>query len=183
MNEKKSLWGFNTRQIVYGAIGAALYGVLSYVTNVIPLPAAGNITFRPAVAVLIFFGAAFGPIVGFIAGLVGNILGDGISGFGFWWHWSLGNGIMGLIAGLGMQWISDYKKPRDIAIAVGAGIVGILIGLLFASVVEKLTSAIDWPTAIGGYWIPAVVGNVVVTVILVPVLCVAYAAVLSRRSR
>lgn len=183
MNEKKNIWEFNTRQIVYGAIGAALYGVLSWVTNVIPLPAAGNITFRPAVAVLIFFGAAFGPIVGFIAGLVGNILGDGISGFGFWWHWSLGNGIMGLIAGLAMIWISDYKKTRDISIAVGMGIIGILIGLLFASVVEKLTGGIDWATALGGYWLPAVAGNTVVTIILVPILCIAYAAVLTRRSR
>jgi energy-coupling factor transport system substrate-specific component len=183
MNEKKNIWEFNTRQIVYGAIGAALYGVLSYVTNVIPLPAAGNITFRPAVAVLIFFGAAFGPIVGFIAGLVGNILGDGLSGFGFWWHWSLGNGFMGLIAGLAMIWISDYRKTRDIAIAVGMGIIGILIGLLFASVVEKLTGGIDWATALGGYWLPAVAGNTVVTVILVPILCIAYAAVLTRRSR
>ena len=51
MNDNKSTWEFGTRQVVYGAIGAALYGVLSWVTNVIPLPAAGNVTFRPAVAV------------------------------------------------------------------------------------------------------------------------------------
>ena len=46
--------------------------------------------------VLIFFGVAFGPWVGLIAGLVGNILGDAISGFGFWWHWDVGNGIVGV---------------------------------------------------------------------------------------
>jgi len=182
MNDTK-LWEFKTRQVVYGAIGAALYGVLSWLTNVVPLPAAGNITFRPAVAVLIFFGVAFGPWVGFIAGLVGNILGDAISGFGFWWHWDLGNGIMGLIPGLAMLMIRDYRKVKDIAIAAGMGIVGILVGMLFASVVEKLTGGIDWATAIGGYWVPAVVGNTIVTIILLPILMVAYQAVVSRRGR
>ena len=182
MNDSK-LWEFNTRQVVYGAIGAALYGVLSWLTNIFPLPAAGNITFRPAVAVLIFFGVAFGPWVGLIAGLVGNILGDAISGFGFWWHWDVGNGIMGLIPGLAMLMIRDYRKPRDISIAVGFGIVGILVGMLFASVMEKLTGGIDWATAIGGYWVPASIGNIIVTVILLPILMVAYQAVVSRRGR
>ncbi len=181
MNGK--LWEFKTRQVVYGAIGAALYGVLSWLTNAFPLPAAGNITFRPAVAVLIFFGVAFGPWVGLIAGLVGNILGDAISGFGFWWHWSLGNGIMGLIAGLALPLVQDYRKPKDIGVAVGFGIVGILVGMLFASVMEKLTGGIDWATAIVGYWVPASVGNTIVTVILLPILMVAYHAVVSRRGR
>ena len=61
MNDRANTWEFGTRQVVYGAIGAALYGVFSWATNIFPLPAAGNITFRPAVAVLIFFGAAYGP--------------------------------------------------------------------------------------------------------------------------
>lgn len=183
MNEKTNIWEFKTRQVVYGAIGAALYGVLSFVTNVIPLPAAGNITFRPAVAVLIFFGLAFGPWVGLIAGLLGNVLGDAISGFGFWWHWCVGNGLIGLIAGLAMLWIKDFRKPRDIALAVGMGIAGNLVGLLFASVMEKVTGGIDWPTALGGYWLPSVAGNSVVTIILLPILMVAYAAVAARRSR
>ncbi len=181
MNGK--LWEFKTRQVVYGAIGAALYGVLSWFTNIVPLPAAGNITFRPAVAVMIFFGVAFGPWVGFIAGLVGNILGDAISGFGFWWHWDVGNGIMGLIPGLAMLMIKDYRKLKDISIAIGFGIVGILVGMLFASVMEKLTGGIDWATAIGGYWVPAIIGNTIVTVILLPILMVAYQAVVSRRGR
>ena len=180
---KQNIWEFNTRQVVYGAIGAALYGVLSWVTNAFPLPAAGNITFRPAVAVLIFFGIAFGPWVGLISGLLGNVLGDAISGFGFWWHWSLGNGIIGLIAGLVILYVKDYRKPKDIAIAAGAGIVGNVVGMLFASVIEKLTGGIDWATALGGYWAPAVIGNTLVTIILLPILMVAYAAVVARRSR
>ncbi|MBU4225830.1 MAG: ECF transporter S component [Chloroflexi bacterium] len=179
----KKLWEFSTRQVVYGAIGAALYGVFSWVTNVIPLPAAGNITFRPAVAVLIFFGAAYGPWVGLISGLVGNILGDAISGWGFWWHWSLGNGLMGMIPGLAMGLIKEYNKKKDISIAVGFGAVGIAIGMLFASLMEIVTGGIDMATALIGYFTPAFLGNLVVTVVLLPILMVAYHAVVARRGR
>ena len=84
MQEKKSLWKFGTKQVVYAAIGAALYAVLAYATNMIQLPGAGNVSFRPAVVIPMFFGIAFGPIVGFIAGFVGNILADLLSGYGFW---------------------------------------------------------------------------------------------------
>ncbi len=85
-----STWEFGTRQVVYGAIGAALYGALSWFTNFLAIPAAGNISFRPAVAVLIFFGVAYGPIVGLLAGFIGNTIGDQASGYGFYWNWSLG---------------------------------------------------------------------------------------------
>ncbi len=183
MDKNDGLWAFGTRQVVYGAIGAALYGVLSWMTNIFPLPAAGNITFRPAVAVLIMFGAAFGPWVGFIAGLLGNILGDAISGFGFWWHWSVGNGIMGLVAGLALSWVKNYANARNITIAVLFGLLGDALGMLFASVMEKVTGGIDWATALGGYWLPAFIGNALIIIILVPILLVAYNAVISRRSR
>lgn len=66
--EKRSLWQFGTREVVFAAIGAALYGVLSWVTNFLALPAAGNLSLRPAVAIPMFFGIAFGPIVGFLTG-------------------------------------------------------------------------------------------------------------------
>ena len=181
--EKKSLWEFGTRQVVYGAIGAALYGVLSWVTNFVPLPAAGNISFRPAVAVLVFFGVAYGPWAGLIAGLVGNTLGDAISGYGFYWNWSLGNGLMGMIPGLAMGMIQDYRSGKGIITGIGYGAVGIAVGMLFASLTEMLTSGIDISTALVGYFTPAFIGNLVVVVILLPVLMVAYAAVAAGRGR
>jgi len=181
--EDKKLWAFGTREVVYGAIGAALYGVFSWATNIFPLPAAGNITFRPAVAVLIFFGVAYGPWAGLLAGFIGNTLGDMLSGWGFWWHWSLGNGLMGLIAGLAMPMIKDFKDRADILKGIGWGTLGIAVGMLFASVMEKLTGGIDWNTAIVGYWVPAVIGNFIVTAVLLPILMIAFAAVAARRGR
>jgi len=182
MNDK-STWEFGTRQVVYGAIGAALYGVFSYVTNIFPLPAAGNITFRPAVAVLIFFGVAYGPWVGLLAGFIGNTLGDAITGWGFYWHWSLGNGLMGMVPGLIMASLKDFKARATIMKAVGWGTLGIAVGMLFASLTEMFVGGIDLSTALVGYFTPAFLGNFVVTVILLPILMVAFAGVAARRGR
>lgn len=181
--KSKSMWGFGTREVVYGAIGAALYGILSWASNFIPLPAAGNISFRPAVAVLIFFGSAFGPWVGLLTGLLGNTLGDALTGWGLYWNWSVGNGLIGLVAGLAVNMIKDYRSGRDIGIGVGYGILGNAVGLMFASLTEIFVGGIDLNTALVGYFTPAFLGNTVVTIILLPILLVAYAAVAARRGR
>lgn len=181
--ENKSLWAFGTRQVVYGAIGAALYGAFSLLTNLIPLPAAGNITFRPAVAILIFFGIAYGPWVGLLAGFIGNTLGDMLAGWGFYWNWSLGNGLMGMIPGLAMLMITQYRETSQIVKAVIWGAVGIAVGMMFASLTEMFVSGIDFKTALVGYFTPAFLGNLVVTVVLLPILMIAFAAVAARRGR
>src|SRR5918995_1810074 len=73
----------------------------------------------------------YGPIVGFLAGLIGNTLGDLISGFGFYWNWSLGSGLMGMVPGLIMATITDFKDRAQIIKAVGWGTLGIVVGMLF----------------------------------------------------
>jgi energy-coupling factor transport system substrate-specific component len=181
--EQKNTWEFGTRQVVYGAIGAALYGALSLLTNLVPLPAAGNITFRPAVAVLIFFGIAYGPWVGLIAGFVGNTLGDALAGWGFYWNWSVGNGLMGMIPGLAMAAINDFRGRGDIIKAVLWGVAGIAVGMLFASLTEMFVGGIDLNTALVGYFVPAFLGNLLVTVVLLPILMIAFAGVAARRGR
>lgn len=183
MDDRPRTWEFGTRQVVYGAIGAALYGVLSWATNIFPLPAAGNVTFRPAVAVLIFFAIAYGPWVGFLAGLIGNTLGDLLTGWGLYWNWSVGNGLIGLVAGLGMVMILNYRSGRDIAKAIGWGTLGIAVGMLFASLTEMFTGGIDLYTALVGYFLPAFLGNFVVTLVLLPILMIAFAGVAARRGR
>jgi energy-coupling factor transport system substrate-specific component len=182
MDDKKT-WAFGTREVVYGAIGAALYGVFSWATNIFPLPAAGNITFRPAIAVLIFFGVAYGPWVGLLAGFIGNTLGDALSGWGFYWNWSLGNGLMGLVAGLAMPMINDFKARADIIKGVTWGLIGIAVGMLFASLTEMFVGGISINTALVGYFTPAFIGNAIVTIILLPILMIAFAGVASRRGR
>jgi len=181
--QKKSLWQFGTREVVYAAIGAALYGVFSWATNFLALPAAGNISLRPAVAIPMFFGVAFGPWVGFLSGFLGNVLGDFLSGYGFWWYWDLGNGIMGLIPGLIWLSLPDLKSGASILKAELFVVLGAAIGMLVPSLLEIWFSGIDINTAILGYWVPAAISNIINGLILVPILMVAYDAIAARSGR
>src|SRR5258706_11008539 len=119
-----SRWAVDSRVIVYSAIGAALYGIL--LVAQVPIPGS-TVSVRPAFALVPFFGYAFGPIVGFFTGLVGNAIGDQISGWGALtsWNWSIANGLVGLIAGLAPmflgRWTGGSIRDRAIGGAVRGG--------------------------------------------------------------
>lgn len=52
--EKKPLWRFGTKEVVYAAIGAALYAVVTWAFNVWQIPGAGNVGIRPGVVIPMF---------------------------------------------------------------------------------------------------------------------------------
>lgn len=179
----KKLWQFGTREVVFAAIGAALYGVLSWATNFLQIPASGNVAVRPAVALPMFFGIAFGPIVGFFSGFFGNIIGDLLSGYGFWIWWDIGNGIQAMIPGLMYLSIVNFRDFATILKAELMVILGIVGGMGFASLTEIWVSGIDLATTITVNFIPAFITNAVWGLVLVPILMVAYSAVQSRSGR
>ena len=90
---------------------------------------------------------------------------------------------MGMIPGLAMAMIQDYRSGRSIGIGIGWGALGIAVGMLFASLTEMFVGGIDLSTALVGYFTPAFIGNLVVTAVLLPILMVAFAGVTSRRGR
>jgi hypothetical protein len=104
------MWEVGTREVVYMAIGAALYAIFSYLFNgtVFVVPSVSQVSLRPAIAIPMFFGYAFGPVVGLFTGAVGNMFGDALTGFGLSPQWSVGNGLVGLVAGL--SWLFKDKK-------------------------------------------------------------------------
>ncbi|MBL7063538.1 MAG: ECF transporter S component [Anaerolineae bacterium] len=179
----KKWYAFGTREVVFAALGAALYGVLSWATNMLALPAAGNIALRPAVCIPIFFGIVFGPWVGLISGLVGNVIGDALSGWGFWIWWDIGNGLMGMVPGFAAQMITSYRDARSLVIADVFAVLGIVVGIGFASLSEIFVSGLDFATAFGGYFVPAALTNIINGIILVPILMVAYDAIVARTGR
>lgn len=179
----KKLFQFGTREVVFAAIGAALYGVLSWATNFLQIPGAGNVSVRPAVAIPMFFGVAFGPIVGFIAGFLGNIIGDLLSGYGFYPWWDLGNGIQALLPGLIWLTIVNFKEFGGIIRAEIMVIVGIILGMGLASLSEMWVSGVDFPTTVATNFLPSFITNAVWGLVLVPILMVAYSAVQSCSGR
>jgi len=123
-------WEVGTRQVVYMAIGAALYGVFNYIFNTIPMPSVSQVSLRPSICIPVFFGYAFGPVVGFFTGAVGNILGDFITGWGVFPAWDLGNGLIGLVPGLVMLFADKKSSLNFLTWLVGALIV-IVAALVF----------------------------------------------------
>jgi energy-coupling factor transport system substrate-specific component len=180
---KKSLWSFGTREVVFAAIGAALYGVLAYVTNLLQIPGASNVSIRPAVAVPMFFGVAFGPIVGFLAGAIGNILSDLLSGYGFWPWWDLGNGLMAMIPGLIYLGIVNFRTLSDIVKAEIMVVVGAALGMAVASISELWVSGVDFATTVSVNFLPSFISNIVNGLILLPILMIAYSAIVARSGR
>lgn len=125
------IWEVGTREVVYMAIGAALYAIISYLFNgtVFLVPSVSQVSLRPAIAIPMFFGFAFGPVVGFFTGAVGNMFGDALTGFGFSPQWSIGNGLVGMIAG--MVWLfKDKKRSMDTVLILSAVLV-VLFTLIY----------------------------------------------------
>ena len=114
-------WKVGTREVVWMSIGAALYAVFSWLFNgtVFFIPSVSQVTLRPAIAIPIFFGFAFGPVVGFFTGAVGNMFGDALTGFGLFPQWSIGNGLVGFIAGL-VFLFKDRKRSLNTVLIVSA---------------------------------------------------------------
>ncbi len=177
------IWSIGVSQIVFMALGAALYGGLSYLTNILPLPATSNVSFRPGIVIPLFFGAVFGPWVGLFTGGIGNLIGDYISGYGVFWNWDLGNGLIGFVAGLAMYvtW-GYYRSTRNITIADIFGVVGIVVGIGFAAYTDMWLLKYTWAAASGNF-IPAAASDIVNGAILLPILLYAYNAARRRMGR
>ena len=178
------LWEVTSRTIVYAAIGAALYGIL--LVAQLPIPGS-TVSVRPAFALVPFFGYAFGPIVGFFTGFVGNAIGDQISGWGLLtsWNWSLANGFVGLIAGLAPLYLARFVNGtvRDRAIGGAiAAVVAILIGFLFVFT-DAILQGMDIATIFTTLYIPVIVGNLIGSIILVPILVFAWEPVKAQLGR
>lgn len=123
LTRSSKIWEVGTRQVVYMAIGAALYAIFSYIFNgtVFVVPSVSQVALRPAIAIPMFFGYAFGPAVGLFTGAVGNMFGDALTGFGLSPQWSVGNGLVGMIAG--MVWlVEDKKKSLNIILIISAAL-------------------------------------------------------------
>jgi hypothetical protein len=133
------VWEVGTREVVYMAIGAALYAVFSYLFNgtVFAVPSVSQVALRPAIAIPMFFGYAFGPAVGFFTGAVGNMFGDALTGFGLSPQWSVGNGLVGMIAGMALLF-PDKKKGINVVLILSTVLA--VIGVIFYALNTELAN-------------------------------------------
>jgi uncharacterized membrane protein len=129
---ENAVWTVGTREVVYMAIGAALYALFSWLFNgtVFVVPAISQVALRPAIAIPMFFGYAFGPVVGLFTGAIGNMFGDALTGFGLFPQWSMGNGLIGFVAGLANLFPDKKKSLNNVLIA--SGVLAALAVVLYA---------------------------------------------------
>jgi energy-coupling factor transport system substrate-specific component len=131
---------FSTKQVVAMAVGTALYAALTIPFNMLQIPGVGLVAVRPTVAIPMFFGFVFGPITGFVSGLLGNIIADGVSFGGFFWNWDIGNGLLGAVPGIGYYVVkrTDWAKARGLAASAVLAIVGSIVGMGFAAATDYI---------------------------------------------
>lgn len=132
LTRQSKIWEVGTREVVYMAIGAALYAVLSFLFNgtVFAVPSVSQVALRPAVAIPMFFGYAFGPAVGLFTGAVGNMFGDALTGFGLSPQWSVGNGLIGMVAGMALLF-KDQKKGINTVLWISLILAAIVTVIFF----------------------------------------------------
>ncbi|WP_328353598.1 ECF transporter S component [Mycobacterium sp. NBC_00419] len=175
-------WTVTSRTIVFGAVGAALYGALGVFSFIVPGTA--NVALRPALAIIPFVGLRFGPVAGFFTGLVGNAIVDQIQGFGFltYWNWSLANGLVGLIAGLLAYYTREPEKESRRIVRVEVIVaVAVILGLLFTITDIFLgNTLVYWFTAA---YLPALLSSGLASLVLVPVLDKAWQPLANRAGR
>jgi energy-coupling factor transport system substrate-specific component len=178
MGQSEGTWSLTTRVIVYAAIGAALYAVFNYISFGIAVPWSNDVSVRPHYGLLIFFGFAFGPVVGFLTGFIGNVVGDQLTGWGAFtsWPWSLANGVAGLVAGLFPLWMASRMSSssnRAVTAAV-AGVVATVIGFLFIFIELVTQQEMGFNAILNTEYIPVIIVNSIAAAIVTPILVLAW---------
>mgnify|MGYP006285970133 CR=1 FL=1 len=146
------MFKIGTREVVMMAIGAGLYGVLSWIFNIVPVPSVSLVSMRPVVAIPVFFGFAFGPTVGFFVGAFGNVLGDALTGWGVFPVWDIGNGLMGLVPGLAGMYMAGKTRGQVKVlqwIAAAVLLVGVILPLVSPNIVDPWTGEVS---NFGAWW-------------------------------
>jgi energy-coupling factor transport system substrate-specific component len=175
IRQRAGMWAVGMNELTFMAIGSVLYGLFSWATAGLRIPGPFNSSIRPGVAIPLFFGAEFGPVVGFVTGFLGNTVGDLLSGNGFLWNWEIGNGLMGLVAGFTWYFVRRLDSGRSLTIAVLFSLLGIVIGMGFASVTDIWAD--PNVKTLGDVWTqfyPLALSNSISAIVLVPLLAAAY---------
>ncbi|MBN1122922.1 MAG: ECF transporter S component [Anaerolineae bacterium] len=146
------MFKIGTREVVMMAIGAALYGVLSWLFNIVPVPSVSLVALRPVVVIPIFFGFVFGPAVGFFVGAFGNVLGDALTGWGVFPIWDVANGLMGLIPGLAGLYLGKGVRGKVqtlLWVCVGVLAVAVILPLVSPNIIDPWSGEMS---NFGAWW-------------------------------
>ncbi len=185
-------WSVGRRELIAMVVGVLLYAGLTAITSFANLGDAIGGDIRPAIAIPIFFGFVFGPIVGFVVGAAGNMLYDAYAGWlqfplatstGSLWldlvvglllNWEIGNGLIGFIPGLRALSHRRYYSWREQLWAILFLSVGIVVGVGFAASIDLYLYPGADMALFTTQFLPIVRVNLINAIVLVPLLLFNY---------
>lgn len=178
MNKK-----FGIKEVVAMGIGTALFVVL---TNVqIPLGFIPNTSLQSRAALLAFFAAVFGPVVGGVIGLVGHALGDALFYGGVWWSWVFPDALFGIGVGLFAKKFlvqeGGFDKKNVLLFNVVQVITNAVAWIVVAPILDILVYA-EPANKVFAQGFFAFLGNIIVVGILGTLLAVAYTKIGAKSS-
>lgn len=169
---------FGIKEVVAIGIGTALFIVL---TNVqIPVGFIPNTAMQTRAAVLAFFSAIFGPVVGGAIGLIGHALGDAVFYGSVWWSWVFPEAVLGIAVGL---FAKQYKVKeggfgsRQIVMFNIAQVVGNAVAWILLAPILDVAIYAEPANKVFVQGATACVLNVVIIAILGTLLLAAYSKV------
>ena len=173
---------FGIKHVVAIGIGTALFVVL---TNVqIPVGFIPNTALQTRAAVLAFFSAIFGPVVGGAIGLIGHALGDAVFYGSVWWSWVFPDAVFGIIVGL---FAAKYKVKEGSFGGKGIGLFNIvqvvanaLAWILVAPVLDIVIYA-EPVKKVFAQGVFAAISNTITGVIVGGLLIVAYTKTIAKK--
>ena len=166
---------FGVKSLVATAIGAALFFVLG---RFVAIPSGipdTNISIQ--YGVLGFIAAAFGPIVGGLAGIIGHFFIDFSYGWGVWWSWVISSAVCGVIMGLGMNKINLEDGVFTKATAIRFAIVAVVAHVISWAVVAPVLDILMYAEPANKVFVQGLisaVANSITTIIVGLLLCFAY---------
>lgn len=174
---------FGIKEVVAIGIGTALFVALTEVQ--IPLGFIPNTALQPRAALLAFFAAVFGPIVGGAVGFIGHALGDALFYGSVWWSWVVPEAVLGIIVGLFAGKLAIREGGFDtkaitlfnVLQVIGNAVAWIVVApvldiVIYAEPANKVFAQ--------GFW--AFLGNVIIAGILGTLLAVGYSKIGAKSS-
>lgn len=172
----------SVKTIVATAIGAALFFVLG---RFVAIPSGiPNTNISIQYGILGFIAAAFGPIAGLLAGLIGHFFIDFSFGWGVWWSWVIASAVCGLLMGFVASKIKmedgKFGKKGIITFNIGQAIAHAIAWIVVAPVLDILiySEPVNKVFAQGAV---SAIANIVTTAIVGTLLCIVYVATIPEK--
>ena len=139
----KQKQAFSIKDVVAIGVGAALFVVIA----MLPIPApAPNTSIQLQYALQALFSVVFGPIVGFLMGLIGHAIKDAMAG-GLWWTWIIASGLFGLAVGLFRKYIRVTQGVFELKDIVFFNLIQIVANALVWGVLAPLGDVVIYQEA------------------------------------